>query len=212
MYQSTLTKTDNVVTRAESAIRNVIDTIAEKLASHFQVKDSTMSTTYQEFIELAQAAGFEIGYRNSFNGTGFTGAAEATESEEECILYHPESGTIIYAESIGGDVLNNATVYCEIKIKSVTLSKEQSDAIKRCYQVYNGNHTISISFDGRTGFISKLNQISNAFVFSKKRSAVFFPNFRNYMEANDPVSKTSMINHQKVGHNEALSTILNGMF
>lgn len=155
------------------------------------LEDTHFGITWQKFIEIAKAYGFECGFCEKFTGTAKKGV-----KEEEIIFFHKEKGLILYAESYCGNSVCGATVYGEVKNKE-TFERKHWNVLNGCSYDCNPNGTISFEASAMQGLCSRLNAISEEFEFSTNWTKIPFLNFQNYMDSkeDDCVKK---INQQKI--------------
>lgn len=156
------------------------------------IADTKPGTTWQEFIEIAEAYGFKCGLRQNFTGNARQGGVE-----EEIIFFHEEKGLILYACSYDQTCVNDAMVYGEVKIKEEKLSTKQLYALYRPY--VNKNNTCSFSVQVVFGLFSHLNAISETCEFSKTWSTENTAmRFLNYMDVKVENYDREKINQQKI--------------
>lgn len=158
------------------------------------IGDTHFGITWQDFIKIVKAYGFKCGFCQKFTGTGYSEECV----EEEIIFFHEEKGLILYAESFGGDSVNSANVYGEVKLNDGKLEKSQWDALNGCSHSANENGTLCFHVDVRKGFRFHLDAISEAFEFSTSWSKVPFLWFLNYMDTEDKNYNYEKINKQKI--------------
>ena len=143
------------------------------------IGDTHFGMKLHDFVEIAKACGFKSGFCHKFTGTGWSD--EGVE-EEEIIFFHEEKGLLLYAETFGGESVNDAHVFGEVKINGEKLTRRQFDALNGCSYGGNKNGTISFEVDVREGFRFHLDALSETFEFSKSWSKLPFLWFVNYME------------------------------
>lgn len=159
------------------------------------IGDTHFGITWHEFIEIAKAYGFKCGFCQKFTVTGWS---DECIEEEEIIFFHEEKGFILHAESYGGNSVNSARVYGEVKLNDGNLERCQWDALHGFSHGYNGNGTMHFDVDVREGFRFHLDAVSDAFELSTSWSKVPFLWLLNYMEENDKNCSYEKINKQKI--------------
>lgn len=156
------------------------------------IADTKPGTTWQEFIEIAEAYGFKCGLRQNFTGNARQGGIE-----EEIIFFHEEKGLILYAHSYDQTCVNDAMVYGEVRIKEEELSAKQLHALYRPY--VNENNTCSFSVQVVYGLFSHLDAISEVCEFSKtwstKNTSLWL---LNYMDVKVENHDREKINQHKI--------------
>lgn len=181
-------------TDGRAALGLVLAANQAKMEHLESIGDTHFGTTWQEFIEIAKAYGFKNGYCQKFTGNDWSDKCV----EEEIIFFHEEKGLILHAESYGGESVNSAKVYGEVKTNDGNLEKKHWEALNGCSHGGNGNGTMYFEVDVREGFRFHLDALSEVFEFSKSWTKVPFLWLLNYMDTEDKNYNLEKINKQKI--------------
>lgn len=157
------------------------------------IRDTYFGMKWTDFIEIVKGYGFKKGFFKNFIG-------DDCINEEEIIFYHEENGLILYAESYGGEIVNKATVYGEVRA-SYMLTEKQRKSLDNCSYWFNRNGTMHFDIDVRKGLRFHLDVLSKAFKFSKSWTKVSPMQLFNYMDEkskNFNYKEIDKINKQKL--------------
>lgn len=167
------------------------------------IGDTHYEITWKDFLILCEKQGFEIAYRRDF----LDDQCGPKNLEEEVVLIHKEKGFVLYANSIDSKkIVNNATLYGEIRIKE-DVDKEEANKALYGYSHFDTEYgTEEIHLDVRNGMVARLSQLDGKYEYVTPWNKMLFVYFVNYMEQKtlnkyvvEPFDKGyEIVNQQKI--------------
>ena len=132
------------------------------------------------FKETVRQCGFQIGYLRKFIGHGWSYNGGKT-IEEEIIFYDRETGLVLYANSFGGTVMNQAVLCGEIDCTTLFNSKQKA-LMTHCSTMKRRENLLFFSMDVGKGFKHYVTKLKENFNFVTPWSVEEELLFVNYME------------------------------
>ena len=150
------------------------------------VGDTNGCMSWEEFMAIAEAYGFKVGYQKSIKDGRYE---NDTVTKDEVILFHEEKGIIIYAESYvdsimsGGKGVNRAVVYGEVIADGELTEMQRAAFVGSHGSLKNHKGFVRFNFHAtHYGLRSSLDALSANFEFSKHWRKDHFVWFLNYFE------------------------------
>ncbi len=154
--------------------------------SEFGEEQRTVGKVYSKvkwsnFLETAKEGGFECGFKGTFERQSRK-CETVMVQEEEVILYNKDTGIVLYAESVDGEFLAQATISCEIEGTFSTLNSLQKHFFERATTIERGDTGIGFSMHVRRDIKETLEEIQKLFRLVPVWDTQLVPNCLNYAE------------------------------